>query len=206
MRYSPSERVVAVVTSFSARPNYVFVVNNCWIHGTPDPTSLPTGVVVRPKPYTPLNPTVVEFRPRRDAVVVARQRIQDTVEQDTWKEGAEQTTQNPFSAPKPSASQDVIHLCLKAEEDALTPRSFLLFTTVRGKPIHGLVRENRKARRERSRWEKKEARPIARSIITGVSYPPHPSTPRDGGRETQAGNDFAIVIFCTILIFFSCLK
>ena len=39
-----------------------------------------------PTPYndTPLNPTVVEFRPRRDAVVVARQRIQDTVEQDTW--------------------------------------------------------------------------------------------------------------------------
>ena len=94
------------------------------------------------------------------------------------QEGAEQTTQNPFSAPKPSAGQDVIHLCLKAEEDALTPRSFLLFTTVRGKPIHGLVRENRKARRERSRWEKKEARPIARSIITGVSYPPHPSPPK----------------------------
>ena len=98
------------------------------------------------------------------------------------QEGAEQTTQNPFSAPKPSAGQDVIHLCLKAEEDALTPRSFLLFTTVRGKPIHGLVRENRKARRERSRWEKKEARPIARSIITGVSYPPHPSP-----QETEEG-------------------
>lgn len=30
----------------------------------------------------PLNPTVLEFRPRRDAAVAARQRIQDTAEQD----------------------------------------------------------------------------------------------------------------------------
>ena len=33
---------------------------------------------------TPLNPTAMEFRPRRDAAVAARQRIEDIVEQDTW--------------------------------------------------------------------------------------------------------------------------
>ena len=32
---------------------------------------------------TPLNPTAMEFRPRRDAAVAARQRIEDIVEQDT---------------------------------------------------------------------------------------------------------------------------
>ena len=32
---------------------------------------------------TPLNPTAMEFRPRRDAAVGARQRIEDIVEQDT---------------------------------------------------------------------------------------------------------------------------
>ena len=32
---------------------------------------------------TPLNPTAMEFRSRRDAAVAARQRIEDIVEQDT---------------------------------------------------------------------------------------------------------------------------
>ena len=55
------------------------------IHRTPNTTSLPVGVVVRPFPYndTPLNPTAVEFRPRRDAAVAALQRLQDIVERDT---------------------------------------------------------------------------------------------------------------------------
>ena len=38
-----------------------------------------------PTPYndTPLNPTAVEFRPRRDAAVAALQRLHDIVERDT---------------------------------------------------------------------------------------------------------------------------
>ena len=57
------------------------------IHRTPNTTIYPLELSCdrNPTPYndTPLNPTAVEFRPRRDAAVAALQRLQDIVERDT---------------------------------------------------------------------------------------------------------------------------